>query len=160
MTTRPCPHNRPDPVVRTQQTCFHNNWQILAFLVNLFWFHHLRSEARPRPVHDPLPALFKLPFSVIGLLLCHWSHIIQISPFPMYWKQCQTLSKDWASSPFPESDTWWSYDNTNLEFVKCWPDGGEQTSCVVLVNARITSVWALPDRSQWGCQLLLQLLLQ
>ena len=34
----------------------------------------------------------------------------------------------------------------------CSPDGGEQPSCVVLVNAGIKSVWPQPDRSQWGCQ--------
>ena len=46
----------------------------------------------------------------------------------------------------------WSSHVFAFEFPMCSPDGGEQPSCVVLVNAGIKSVWPQPDRSQWGCQ--------
>ena len=46
----------------------------------------------------------------------------------------------------------WSSHVFAFEFPMCSPDGGEQPSCVVLVNAGIKSVWLQPDRSQWGCQ--------
>ena len=62
----------------------------------------------------------------------------------------QVYTKD--ASPNYGVSLGWSSHVFAFEFPMCSPDGGEQPSCVVLVNAGIKSVWPQPDRSQWGCQ--------